>query len=66
MELADKISKEIQQAIAKDIRIMFLGTDQDSLVCSLIIYYLMTKSKINYSTASIMIRARRMKMKLDP
>lgn len=66
MILADKICKEIQQAIAKDIKILFLGSDLDSLVCSLIIYFLMTKQNINYSRASIMIRERRMKMKLDP
>ena len=65
MALADKITKEIQQGIDKDIKMLILGQDLDSLVCAFIIYYLMKKEKINYSRASIMIKERRLKMKLD-
>jgi len=63
--LADKICKEIQQAIAKDIKILFLGSDLDNLVSSFIIYFLMTKQNINYSRGLTMMRERRMKIQLD-
>lgn len=64
--LCSKVFEIIQLAINKDHKILFLGSDLDSLVCSVIIYYLMKKHQMIYSSATNLVRERYLALKPIP
>jgi len=63
-KLGDKVSDIIASAISKDEKLLILSTDLDSMVCAMIIYYLMKSQKMNYTNAMSLVRERRISLKL--
>jgi len=63
-KLWDKVSDIIASAISKDEKLLILSTDLDSMVCAMIIYYLMKSQKMNYTNAMSLVRERRISLKL--
>ena len=45
-------------AIEKDHKVLLIGSDLESLICSIIISFLMKKHDMNYSNATNLVRER--------